>query len=99
MGCMFVQVMFRYDSDVFSKSVEFDPHVLIGRFREVAFLNGAARLYYRFRDGKVENDEWMEFHYEGGLKEYVEWLNKDRTAMHAAIAFARSVDDVQVMLV
>ena len=75
---------------------EFDAHVLTSRFREIAVLNGGATLHYRFRDGTDESDEWKSFHYEGGLREYVEWLNRDKEALHETIFASRAAEDVQV---
>ena len=91
-----MQVEFHYDRDIFSNAAEFDTQILMSRFRELAFLNSAATIQYRFRDGTPESEEWKSFHYEGGLMQYVEWLNRNKTPIHDVISFAQSSGDVEV---
>ena len=42
-------------------------------------------------DGAVTEDGWEVFHFEGGLQEYVQWLNRERDALHAPITVQRQV--------
>jgi len=93
------QVEFKYDTSIFSDGVSLDAHLLTNRFREVAFLHGGATINYRLRsEENGEGDKWKAFQFEGGLKEYVEWLNRDKTAMHPPIYFRATSEDVEVVL-
>ena len=42
-------------------------------------------------DGAITEDGWEVFHFEGGLQEYVQWLNRERDALHAPITVQRQV--------
>lgn len=45
----------------------------------------------RSADGAVTEDGWEVFHFEGGLQEYVQWLNRERDILHAPITVQRQV--------
>jgi DNA gyrase subunit B len=90
------RVSFRYDPQIFSPGVEFDPDTLRARLREVAFLNSAATIRFRAAPGDVEAAPWETFAFAGGLKEYVTWLNRDKEALHAPIYVNRTINGVVV---
>ncbi len=71
------EVQFWPDDTIFS-TTKFDYTVLETRFREIAFLNkGVKILLDDETTGKKET-----FHYEGGLIEFVKWVNKSKEALH-----------------
>ncbi|MCK5449297.1 DNA topoisomerase (ATP-hydrolyzing) subunit B [Candidatus Pacearchaeota archaeon] len=72
-------VTFFPDNEIFS-TVDFDYKTLATRFRETCFLNAGLKII--FNDLRGENERKEVFHYEGGLVEFVKWLNKTRTAIH-----------------
>lgn len=74
------KVTFMPDDSIFS-TTEFDYKTLATRFRETCFLNAGLKIV--FRDLRGENEKKETFHYEGGLIEFVKWLNKTRNAVHA----------------
>lgn len=91
------QVEFRYDSSIFSSLAEYDPHVLSSRFREVAFLNSKATLHYRFKGEDPSGDDpWKTFHFEGGLRQFVQFINQGKTPIHDPVYFIGRSDDTLV---
>jgi DNA gyrase subunit B len=71
------KITFRPDAAVF-ETIEFSFEVLSQRLRELAFLNAGVRIAIADeRDGRSH-----EFLYEGGIREFVEFLNKNRTAVN-----------------
>ncbi len=75
-------VTFKPDPEIFTETTIFDYSILRTRLRELAFLNKGLKisLYDLREDNKKES-----FHYEGGLNEYVEMLNKDKKPIHETI--------------
>jgi len=88
----YTKIKFYPDNSIF----EFDPnepifnaHIITTRIRELAFLNP----HTRFELHDKYNDETEEFHYEGGLKEFVTYLNKDRQPLHNDIIYISDSQD------
>ena len=67
-------VHFYPDPDIFTETTVFDDKVLKNRIRELAFLNKGLKL--TFTDKRKETAETDVYHFEGGIKEYVSFLNK-----------------------
>jgi DNA gyrase subunit B len=74
------KVRFKPDEQIFS-TTEFDYKTLSTRFRETCFLNAGLKII--LKDLRSGEDKKEIFHYEGGLIEFVKWLNKTRKAIHA----------------
>lgn len=70
--------------------MEYDPETIRSRLRELAFLNSAATIQYRAAK-QVAAAEWTEYHFGGGLREFVTWTNRDREAMHEPIYVTKEV--------
>jgi DNA gyrase subunit B len=77
------EVTFFPDNSIFSVT-KFDFSVLQNRFREIAFLNKGLKIILKEEGGKKET-----FHYEGGLIEFVKWVNKSKDAIHKPIFYAK----------
>lgn len=70
-------VEFQADPEIFTETVTYDYEVLLKRLREQAFLNGGIRIIFRdTRDGENPREEVL--HYEGGIRQFVEYLNEKR---------------------
>jgi DNA gyrase subunit B len=73
------KVTFSPDESIFS-TIDFDFKTLATRFRETCFLNAGLKIIFTDLRGEKERQE--KYHYEGGLTEFVKWLNKTRKAIH-----------------
>lgn len=88
------KVTFRADDEIFETTV-YNMETLTQRFREIAFLNKGLKI--TLWDKRDEGTEEIVFHYEGGLKSYVEYLNRNREPVHKeVIYFETEQNDVQV---
>ncbi len=76
-------VSFKPDADIFDTDI-YDYETLKVRTRELAFLNKGLRLTLKDLRNK-ENIIEQTFHYEGGISEYVKYLNKNKTPIHDEI--------------
>ncbi|MGN1183796.1 MAG: DNA gyrase subunit B, partial [Oliverpabstia sp.] len=84
------QVTFLPDKEIFEDTV-FDFDTLKQRFREMAFLTKGLKI--RLTDERSEKDVVKEFHYEGGIKEFVTYLNKSKTALYPEIIYCEGEKD------
>lgn len=75
-------VTFKPDPEIFTDTTVYDYDTLKTRLRELAFLNKGLRI--SLKDNR-EVDLKDSFHYEGGIREYVEMLNKNKTPIHENI--------------
>ena len=95
-------VHFLPDKEIFEETV-FDYDVLKQRLREMAFLTKGLKIVLRDkRENKEDTPDTeiiktagmvKEFHYEGGIKEYVEYLNKSKTALYPDIIYCEGTRD------
>ena len=95
------QVRFKPDIEIFSGGISFDYHTLSARLRELAYLNGGVRIVFRDERSAAltaEGDAHEEiYHYEGGIKEYVAYMNAEKDPLHPEIIYVDSErDGVQV---
>ncbi len=87
-------VTFKPDADIFEETV-YDFNILKQRLREIAFLTKNLRII--LRDKREEEEKVREFHYEGGIKEFVEYLNKSKEALYPEVIYCEGTkDDVYV---
>ena len=68
-------VHFYPDPDIFTETTSLDDQILKNRIRELAFLNKGLKL--TFTDKRKDSAETDVYHYEGGIQEYVSFLNRD----------------------
>ncbi len=84
-------VTFKPDAEIFDTDI-FDYETLKVRTRELAFLNKGLKL--TLRDDRDEEDTTGEtFHYEGGISEYVKYLNKNKTPIQNDIIHLEGEDE------
>ena len=72
------------DAEIF-ETVEFDYDTLQHRFREMAFLNKGIKI--SITDERVTPKKKEVFHYEGGLKEYVHYINQNKEVLHKDVIY------------
>ena len=78
------------DSEIFTETLEYDFDTLATRVRELAFLNKGIQISLEDKrgEGKIK-----EYHYEGGIKSYVEHLNRSKTVIHEEPIFMEGEKD------
>ncbi len=82
------KVSFKPDETIFQETTEYEFDVLKQRLREMAFLTKNLKIV--LRDERVEtgqNPIERTFHYEGGIKEFVTYLNKSKTPLYETIMY------------
>ena len=83
-------VTFKADKLIFKEGTVYDYDTLNQRIRELAFLNKGLRL--SLEDQRNGINRKQVYHYEGGIKEYVSFINKNKTPIHEEIIY---VEDIQ----
>ena len=83
-------VTFLPDKEIFEETV-FEFNTLKTRLREMAFLTKGLRIV--LRDLREEEVIEKEFHYEGGIKEFVQYLNHSKTALYDDIIYCEGTKD------
>ena len=78
------QVVFLPDKEIFEETV-FDFDTLRQRLREMAFLTKGIKI--TLIDKRLEEPKIRAFHYEGGIKEYVDYLNKSQTPLYDDVIY------------
>ncbi|MBE7021918.1 MAG: DNA topoisomerase (ATP-hydrolyzing) subunit B [Ruminococcaceae bacterium] len=88
------EVTFMPDSEIF-ETLEFEFDILLTRLREQAFLNKGVHIV--LEDKRAEEPTIADMKYDGGIREFVNFLNKSKTALHEqVIYFEAERDDVVV---
>ena len=84
------QVDFQPDPEIFEET-EYDFNTLKHRLREMAFLTKGIRII--LRDDREEEPVQKVFHYEGGIKEFVSYLNRGKTPLYPEIVYCEGNRD------
>jgi len=83
-------IRFRPDSDIF-ETTDYDFSTLESRLRELAFLNSGVEI--TLTDERGDDGQSTTFEYEGGIREFVEYLNESRQALHDDVIYFEDEDD------
>ena len=94
-------VCFKPDQEIFTTGILFDFNTLAARLRELAYLNGGVRIVFQDERQSARGEEGQPheeiYFYEGGIKEYVAYMNKEKDALHPEIIHVNAEKDgVQV---
>jgi len=79
------RIRFKADREVFSESSVYDYETLRFRIQQMAFLNKAVR--FTLKDTRHAETVENEYKYEGGIKEYVAYLNKNKVTLHEKVIY------------
>jgi DNA gyrase subunit B len=85
------KVTFKPDPTIFTETTVFDYEVLQKRIRELAFLNKGLRI--TLKDERPGQEREESFHYEGGIVQFVEYLNKNREPLHEEVIYCEGEKD------
>jgi DNA gyrase subunit B len=85
-------VTFLPDTTIFTTGIAFDYTTLSGRLRELAYLNGGVKTV--FTDNRIDelpnHQPHIEtYYYEGGIREYIAYMNKDKQALHEEVIYVQ----------
>jgi DNA gyrase subunit B len=75
---------FLADGEIFEETI-YDATTLLSRFREMAFLTKDLRI--SFTDERADGGAPVTFHYEGGIKDYVSYINEAKDAVHRHVVY------------
>lgn len=94
------QIHFMPDATIFTETVEFEYSTLSGRLKELAYLNAGVRIIFTdkrekaLKDGEARVEEYF---YEGGIQEYVTYMNREKQHLHEEVIFINAEkNNVQV---
>lgn len=85
---------FKFDETIFKEEKEYRFETLMNRFREYAFVTRG--VFISFRDERPSPAREMNFYFEGGLKSFVRYLNRNRKVLHDPIHIQKEVDHIEV---
>jgi len=88
------QTRFKFDETIFKEEAEFRYETLLNRFREMAFVTSG--VFLSLRDERVTPAREMNFYFEGGVKSFVRYLNRNRKALHDPVYAHAEVDGIEV---
>lgn len=86
-------IRFKPDPEIFKETVEFDYETLSRRFREMAFLTKEVTIV--LEDKRTDKKE--KFHYDGGIKSFVEHLNKSKNPVHSDVLYVEEEKEGQLV--
>ncbi|NET15855.1 MAG: intein-containing DNA gyrase subunit B, partial [Okeania sp. SIO1H6] len=93
-------VHFLPDEQIFTTGIEFDYNTVVGRLRELAYLNAGVKITitdHRLELIKSDEPRVESYCYEGGIKEYVVYMNREKQPLHEEVIFVQGEkNDVQV---
>ena len=84
-------VHFLPDPDIFRETTVYDYKILMNRVRELAFLNKGLRI--SIADNRPDEPISESFHYEGGIKEYVDFLNTNKDVIFEEPIYVEGMDN------
>jgi DNA gyrase subunit B len=88
---------FMPDEEIFKSGIDYKFEALAQRFREMAFLTRGLTITFRDeRDTFVGNPREMSFHFEGGIRSFVRYLNKNREVLHPPVYVEKQVNGTNI---
>ena len=85
------EVKFKPDPTIFTETTVYDYDILRNRIRELAFLNKGLKI--TLEDLRSDKPQRHEFHFEGGISEYVSFLNKNKEVIHEDVIYVEGERD------
>jgi len=86
---------FKFDREIFKGDLTYHFDNLVTRFREMAFVTRGVTI--NLKDER-DNRE-MTFHFEGGIKSFVRYLNKNKVVLHEPIYGEKEIDNIDIEFV
>ena len=87
-------IRWKADPTIFTETTTYNFEILCSRLRELAFLNSGIKIY--FRDERLTNPKEILFQFEGGIRQFVTYLNEGRKVIpEEPVYISGERDDVQ----
>ena len=89
-------ITFLPDAEIFKETIDFDFDTLANRFRELAYLNAGIRISitdYRLESQGITEPKVAHYYYEGGVRDYVAYLNSDKKPLHEETIYTKAEKD------
>ena len=85
---------FKADETIFVEDHEYRFEMLANRFREMAFVTSG--VFIRLRDERVSPAREMSFYFEGGVRSFVRFLNRNRKVLHEPVHVRKELENIDV---
>ncbi len=85
---------FKFDDTIFTEDAIYRFETLVNRFREMAFVTSG--VFLRFRDERQKPVREMSFYFEGRVKSFVRYLNRNRKPLHEPVYAHKEIDNIDV---
>jgi len=83
---------FKFDREIFKDDIDFKFDTLVQRFREMAFVT--SKVHLNLLDERSQHE--MTFYFEGGIKSFVRYLNRDREVLHPVVYASKEIENIGV---
>lgn len=83
---------FRFDTEIFKGELDYRFDTLVQRFREMAFVT--SKVHLNLLDERSQKE--MTFYFEGGIKSFVRYLNRDREVLHPVVYATKEIDNIGI---
>jgi DNA gyrase subunit B len=85
---------FKFDETIFEAEATYKFETLMNRFREMAFVTSG--VFMTLRDERPSPTREMSFYFEGGVRSFVRYLNRNRKPIHDPVHDQKEVDGIEV---
>jgi len=85
---------FKADETIFTEDHEYRFEMFANRFREMAFVTSG--VFIRLRDERVSPARDMSFYFEGGVRSFVRYLNRNRKVLHEPVHVRKELENIDV---
>ncbi|MHB9036275.1 MAG: DNA topoisomerase subunit B [Armatimonadota bacterium] len=83
------------DNEIFGEVI-YHPDIFVSRLRELAYLNKGLTIVFTNEQAEEEEEKTKTFHYDNGIAEFVEHLNRNRNPLHKVVYFGGERDETAV---
>src|SRR5690554_6817523 len=86
------KIVFKADPIIFKETTVYNHDIIRDRLRQIAFLNKGIRIVFNdFRDHVSKSE--IVYLYEGGIKQYVDYINKNKNPIHNDVIYGEGIED------
>ncbi len=86
------KIVFKADPLVFTETTVYNHDIIRDRLRQIAFLNKGIKIEFNDERAHVTKHNIV-YHYDGGIKEYVEYINKNKNPIHPDVVYVEGEED------